>query len=806
MTRTIEEVEARLREAEELLNAIRSGEVDALVVSGPQGDRVYTLTGAEHTYRIMVEAMNEGAVLLTADGTIIYSNGSFARMVGLPLDQVCGTAMDRHVLPEDLGCYKELLKHVGVEAATGNIRLLVGGGTTVPVYLSIASFEPGGYGGLCAIVTDLTAHQLHQELVAAEQLERVKRTEAESGQRRIANILESITDSFFSLDRTWRMLDANERAAANVGMSRDQMVGKTFWELSPPGVVPEVDENFRRAMYDRVPVHFEGPSAAAPGKWFERHIYPTDEGVAVYFRDVSMRKHVERELQRSEANLAEAQRLSHTGSWAWNVATGECFWSLEHFRIFGLAPDSFRPTAENTQRLIHPDDLPFVEQTLERSIREMSGFEVDYRFLHPDGTVRYHHGVGHPTVNESGELEFVGSVVDVTDSRLAQERLHRSQSLLEEGQRISHTGSWVLDLTTRGLSWSDEHFRIWGVDPADFTPTLESALQFVHPDDRRAADQDFQETVERRSEFEREFRIVRGDGTIRHVVCVGRPRVGRTGDLTEYIGTIVDITDRKHEEALRQDLQRRLAISQEDERRRIARDLHDECGQQLSALGLRLTHLRQDVDGRSDLGQQLACLEALARQLDRDLEQIIWRLRPTALDDLGLVAALEHYIRQWAAQSGVRCALHADGVGAGDITSEIETALYRIGQEALNNVAKHAQARNAMVLLDRTAARVSLIVEDDGIGFDVAQQLGLRQRFGVTGMRERALLLGGEFDIESTSGKGTTVVARIPLPPRLEEAGDDNSSNRPGRGPQSHARGAADGSRPRNRLGSRRGS
>lgn len=103
-----------------------------------------------------------------------------------------------------------------------------------------------------------------------------------------------------------------------------------------------------------------------------------------------------------------------------------------------------------------------------------------------------------------------------------------------------------------------------------------------------------------------------------------------------------------------------------------------------------------------------------------------------------------------------------------DMTGEIETALYRIGQEALNNVAKHAQAGSATVLLDRSAGRVSLIVEDDGIGFDVAQQLGVRQRFGVTGMRERALLLGGEFDIESTSGKGTTVVARIPLPPRLE--------------------------------------
>jgi PAS domain S-box-containing protein len=805
MTRT-KELEARLREVEGLLNAIRSGEADALVVSGPRGDRVYTLTGADHPYRIMVEAMDEGAVTLTADGTIIYSNGSFARMVGLSLEQVCGTAMDRHVLPDDLGCYKELLKDVGREAARGNMRLVTGGGMTVPVHLSIASFEPGGSGGLCAIVTDLTAHQLHQELVAAEALERVKRTEAESGQRRIANILESITDSFFSLDRTWRMLDANERAAANFGMSRDQMVGKTLWELSPPGVIPELDEHYRRAMHDRVPVYFEGPSAAAPGKWFERHMYPTDEGLAVYFRDVSMRKHVERELQRSEANLAEAQRLSHTGSWTWNVATGECLWSLEHFRIFGLDPDSFRPTKENTQRLIHPDDLPCVEQALERSIRDMSGFEVDYRFLHPDGSVRYHHGVGHPTVNESGEVECVGSVADVTDWRLAQERLHRGQSLLADGQRISHTGSWVVNLITRDLTWSDEHYRIMGVDPADFTLTVDSGFQFVHPDDRLATEQQFQEALTTRSDFKRELRIVRPDGTIRHVLSVGRPRVGQTGDLTEeYIGTIVDITDRKNDEAERRDLQRRLAMSQEDERRRIARDLHDQFGQQLSALALRLAELKRDVGRRSALAEQLAALEALTRQLDHELEQIIWRLRPTALDDLGLVAALENYVTQWAAMSGVECALHAKGVEMGGMTSEIETALYRIGQEALNNVAKHAQARTATVLLDRSAGRVSLIVEDDGIGFDVAEPLDVRHRFGVTGMRERALLLGGEFDIESTSGKGTTVVARIPLPPRLEEAGDDGS-DRLGRGPQSHARGSADGARPRNRPGSRRGS
>ena len=197
MTRTIEELEARLQEAEELLNAIRRGEVDALVVSGPQSDRVVTLSGADHPYQAMVETMSEGAVILAADRTIIYSNDSFATMVGLPPDQVIGAVMDRHVLPEDLACYKELLQNVKGGPARGDVRLFVArDGTTMPVHLSLSSFGSGEGGNLCAVITDLTAHQQHQKLIAAEAVERAKRADADDAPRRIRGILETITDSY----------------------------------------------------------------------------------------------------------------------------------------------------------------------------------------------------------------------------------------------------------------------------------------------------------------------------------------------------------------------------------------------------------------------------------------------------------------------------------------------------------------------------------------------------------------------------------------------------------------------------------
>jgi signal transduction histidine kinase len=130
-----------------------------------------------------------------------------------------------------------------------------------------------------------------------------------------------------------------------------------------------------------------------------------------------------------------------------------------------------------------------------------------------------------------------------------------------------------------------------------------------------------------------------------------------------------------------------------------------------------------------------------------------------------LIAALEHYITQWSHQCDVQANFHTSGFEAGGLTGEIETTLYRIVQEALNNIAKHARAKSAAVLLDRRIDRVSLIVEDDGVGFDVERQLRHHQRFGVTGMLERATLLGGTFDIESNPRAGTTVAVRIPIRP-----------------------------------------
>jgi signal transduction histidine kinase len=190
--------------------------------------------------------------------------------------------------------------------------------------------------------------------------------------------------------------------------------------------------------------------------------------------------------------------------------------------------------------------------------------------------------------------------------------------------------------------------------------------------------------------------------------------------------------------------------------------MHDQFGQQLTALKLKLDALREDYGEDTSLCEQLEALQAIAAQLDADVDYLVWEMRPTVLDDLGLQAALSSYSQNWSKHFGVHVQLHASGMDEKRLTPEIETALYRIAQEALNNIAKHAQASHVAVVLERRADQISLIIEDDGAGFDLQQAFGADDKgVGLIGMRERAVLVGGTIEIESQPEVGTTVVVRI---------------------------------------------
>jgi PAS domain S-box-containing protein len=303
-----------------------------------------------------------------------------------------------------------------------------------------------------------------------------------------------------------------------------------------------------------------------------------------------------------------------------------------------------------------------------------------------------------------------------------------------------------------------------GYGEDEIEPHISAWERLVHPDDKPAADAAHDSVTRHQPTYEAEFRLRHKDGHYIHVLSRGFPvRRDPGGPVIRIVGTHFDLTERKKREAerIRSELLAHLVFVQEDERRRIARDMHDQFGEQLTALSLRIALLKDASARGGDSSDHVRALEDIAQRLDRDVDQLVWELRPTALDDLGLRAALTNYIQEWSQRSGISVELHTSGLLDQRLAPEVETALYRIAQEALNNVAKHSRARHVEVILERRADCVLLILEDDGVGFEAVEGAPKSRSYGLVGMQERAALVGASLQIESTPGEGTTILVRM---------------------------------------------
>jgi PAS domain S-box-containing protein len=263
--------------------------------------------------------------------------------------------------------------------------------------------------------------------------------------------------------------------------------------------------------------------------------------------DVTEHELLTQELRRREAYLAEAQRLSHTGSFGWKPDTDEIVWSDETYRVFEY-DRSVKPTIDSVTQRVHPQDRADFQKVIDGASRGATDFEHAYRLLLPDGRVKHVHAIAHALQDASGNREFVGAVTDITERKTAEEALRCSEAYLAEAQRLSQTGSWAWSPDQDIRYWSEECYRVLSFDPQDGLPRFEDFFQRLHPDDQPGFRDLVETAIREKAEWETDYRIVHPDGSVRDIHVLGHPVLSTSGDLVEFVGTVIDVTERKRAE------------------------------------------------------------------------------------------------------------------------------------------------------------------------------------------------------------------------------------------------------------------
>ena len=552
-----------------------------------------------------------------------------------------------------------------------------------------------------------------------------------------------------------------------------------IWGMIHPDDRERKRSVFRAAVERCTPFVFEGRYNLPDGR--QRILFvrgmalPGESGraqrVLSVVQDVTEIRRTEAQARERESLLAQAEQLASLGSWKFDVARQSFAWSAQMYRMFGLQPDDEPVPLARACALFHPDDRARVAQEVADLIQYAQPLENEVRFVLPDMRVRVFHSRAVPILNERGEVvRIAGMSQDVTEQKLAQDQLRKSESLLAQAEEIAKLGSWEMDTIHSTITGSLEFFRILGLEPLTGPVPLEDWWARIHLEDLAASKQVVENAVASNTPLEYVSRYTMPDGRVRVFYTRAIPLADASGQVTRFVGFSHDITEQKRVEDDLRRLSRQLLTLRSEEQRRLARELHETASQTLTALKMTLKQIEDSLTEDDYKGRELIkSARSLIGDAIREVRTISSILHPPLMDEAGLTAGLGSYIRLFAERSGVAVAFTIPE-NFQRLPKEVELTLFCIAQESLANVHRHSRARSAEIHISRSPTRVSLTVRDDGIGMALPSH---RDRWdallgiGIAGMRERVGQLHGEFRIESSPGNGTAI--RVELPVVVEE-------------------------------------
>jgi len=688
--------------------------------------------------------------------------GDLQTMFGIPSDTFVGRVEDfyGYVHPEDRQMVAKAVSDArqGRKPYTAEFRVVRLDGTVRWVSATGQFYydSNGDAERMFGLAADITERKLAEERL-----------------REYEKAVEGSEEMIAVVDREYRYLIANRKFLSLRNMTKEQVLGRSAPEVLSKGVFEAVvkgklDECFRGRVV-RYEMKYTYPELG------ERDVdvsYFPIEGVAgvdraaCIFQDITERKRTEEALRRSEERFRLAAQAGKMYAYEWDVATDRVVRSEEYVDVLGSSEHAKQLTRQQLVARVHPDDRALFAGSVDQLTPENSTTHISYRVLRPDGSVVWLEKSGRGFFDEQGKLvRMIGMVVDITEHKRAKEAKRESEDRLQLLLDSTAEAIYGIDLEGRCTFCNPACLRALGYERVDelLGKNMHDLIHHTRADGSLFP-------VEECRIF-RAFRA--GEGA--HVDDEVLWRANRTSFPAEYwsypqrrgqevVGAVVafvDITQRKLSEAALANVSRRLIEAQEQERTRIARELHDDFAQRLALLSVELEQLHHDPPDLPEVRRRVGELQKQTTEIAIDIQTLSHELHSAKLQYLGIATAMRSFCQEFGEQTKVKIDFKSLDLPS-PLSPAISLCLFRVLQEALHNSAKHSGVRHVEVQLWGASDEVHLTVSDSGAGFD-SEAAKRSQGLGLISMEERLKLVKGALLIESQPKRGTTIHARVPL-------------------------------------------
>jgi PAS domain S-box-containing protein len=631
------------------------------------------------------------------------------------------------------------------------------------VSTSLIFDERNNNNGTVSIIRDITDKKIAENKL--QQLSDNLEIEVEKKVNEIKVVFERTTDAFVSFDHQLNYVFVNEKAAALHNSSVAEMTGKNIMFYTPKKSSPEFYEALLTVLKERKEIHNE-LNYLLTGQWFENWIYPDEHGVSVYYRDITERK--AQEVYQKEANkkleiLNNRFELILKGTndsiWDWDMTTNEIWGNDKYYDLLKNKPEN-KSNFEYFLERMHPDDLKKGMEILSDNFAEKKEKMIsEYRFLNPENKWIVLFNRQSILYNDEGKpYRILGAIQDITEQKNIQEQIIHEKEMSDVLINSLPGVFYMFNKAGKYIRWNKNLLDITGVTDEQMMSAA-NPVNFV-PEEQKAL---FAEKIA--NVFKSGIDHVEGDLLVKDNQKIP---FYFTGIFIKYngedcmMGVGIDISEKVKTQKELRDLATHLQNVREEERTRIAREIHDELGQQLTGLKMEISWLNKKIKPENiEVSNKLKDALFLIDDTVKNVRRIATQLRPSMLDDLGLVSAMEWQSDEFQKRFHIKSDIETN-LGNVKINAEKSTAIFRIFQESLTNVLRHSKATAVNTLLTIEDDVLVMSITDNGIGFNETE-INKKQSLGILGMKERTIMLGGSYQISSKENEGVMVLVKLPL-------------------------------------------